>query len=103
MSGSFCALTMLTATRNVLWVVAQMKQGVERSSSHQPDIAAASTVPSGRTTTWYKLFTAKGRHTVSAVAPLDLNLRAINEHSRMKAEATPNAPGTLAQASRDGS
>jgi hypothetical protein len=71
-----------TALRNVLRVITEMEQRVERRIRENNYIAAASTIATRWTTTRDKLFAPESCNTVTSVSPLYVNLGAINEHPK---------------------
>jgi len=68
------------ALRNVARVIAKVQQRIERTVSYQINVAAAATVSSGWTTTRHKLLASKSGDTVTTIAPLNVNLRAVDKH-----------------------
>src|SRR5262245_199949 len=80
---------MRAALRNVARVVAKVQQRIERTVSYEINVPAASTVSSGWTTARNKLLTSKSGDTVTTVAPLNVNLRAVDKHLKLK--TTPGA------------
>ena len=64
-------------------VVAQMEQRIEPFVRHHPNIPAPAAVTARWTAAGHKFFATKGRHAVTAVAALNMNLCAIDEHCQM--------------------
>ena len=79
-TGTIRTFAMRTALGNVLRVIAQVQQRVQRAISYKDNIAAATAIASRWTTTRHKLLAPESRNTVTSVTPLHVNLGAINKH-----------------------
>ena len=75
---------MPAARSQVLGVVAQMQERVQRRIRDYPNIATASAIAARWTTTRYEFFPPKSRDAITASAALYSNLRAINKHLKRK-------------------
>jgi hypothetical protein len=79
------ALAMRTALGNVLRVITQMQERVQRGIGDEHDVAAATAIAARWSTTRHKLLAPESCNAVTAVTALNMNLGAIDKHLKLKA------------------
>ena len=83
-AGTIGTLAMHSPVRNVLGVVAQVKQSIQRRISHQPNIPASSAVSARWSTARDEFLAPKGCYAVTTMSALHANLYAVDKHSNRK-------------------
>src|SRR5258708_7240506 len=78
---TIAALSVQTAAGDVQRVVTKVQQRIQRRVTDEPNVATAASVTARRSTARDKLFAPESSHAVAAVASLDPNLYAIDEHT----------------------